>query len=179
MAPVLACSRAASRCVPYFDHLALAPQASGATPLIVAATNGRIDVVQGLINQGANVNAVDADGYSPLMWACFRGHEEVGGLLCDAGADVNLASQAGNTALIYAAYTNLAILVKRMLALGASPQHNNNKGLIAADVASQQGHASLAAVLLPAEDVSSLSPLASQSQRALPEPPPRPLRTLS
>jgi ankyrin repeat protein len=121
----------------------------GATPLIIAAYCRKVGVVQGLVERGANVNAVDADGYTALMWACFKGEEQVGSILIDSHADVSLASKVSNTALIYAAYANSEANVMRLLEMGASPLHLNEKSLKAADVAFQQGHHALASLLKP------------------------------
>merc|ERR1712008_671152 len=49
----------------------------GKTPLIFAATYGKLDIVKTLITKGADVNAKDLAGNSALMMASKNGHETV------------------------------------------------------------------------------------------------------
>lgn len=51
--------------------------ASGVTPLMVAAYNGRLPMVRALIEHGANLNAVDCDGFTAVMLAEHSGHEDI------------------------------------------------------------------------------------------------------
>lgn len=67
----------------------LAPGVSGNHVAIVsAAHNGLLDMVQALINAGADVRAESTLGMSALHWACGRGHTAVASALVLAGADV-------------------------------------------------------------------------------------------
>ena len=54
-----------------------------------AAFTGRMEVVELLIANGANVNAKDKDGGTPLLHATLSGHRETVELLISKGADVN------------------------------------------------------------------------------------------
>ena len=54
-----------------------------------AAFTGRMEVVELLIANGANVNAKDKDGGTPLLHATLSGHREIVELLISKGADVN------------------------------------------------------------------------------------------
>lgn len=47
------------------------------TPLILAASAGRLDVVHILISKGAEVNAQSQEGHSPLQYACSKGWRDV------------------------------------------------------------------------------------------------------
>lgn len=47
------------------------------TPLILAASAGRIGVVKLLIGSGANVNAQNVQGHSPLQYAASKGWKDV------------------------------------------------------------------------------------------------------
>ena len=51
------------------------------TPLHEAALWGREDVVQFLIDQGADIKATDKYGRTPLHWAEMRNHGKVAELL--------------------------------------------------------------------------------------------------
>lgn len=56
--------------------------------LASAASFGKKEVVEALLNQGANVNGTGR-GWSPLSLACSTGQKETAFLLMEKGADVN------------------------------------------------------------------------------------------
>jgi ankyrin repeat protein len=56
------------------------------TPLIIAAAEGRIEIVQALIDAGAEVNAKDYSSRTALMMANAQDHSEIADLLKRAGA---------------------------------------------------------------------------------------------
>ena len=58
----------------------------GTTVLMLAARNGRADVVRILIAAGADVNATTFGGFTPLTHAARYGDEGIVGQLLDAGA---------------------------------------------------------------------------------------------
>lgn len=60
------------------------------TPLIEAAANGHVDVVNLLIENGADVNLKGEAWYGPLHSASANGHIEVVKILLENGADVNI-----------------------------------------------------------------------------------------
>lgn len=70
------------------------------TPLWCAAVSGKLKVVELLLNQGANINAVSDTGSTPVRSACFMTHVEVVKYLVEHGADINLPNYNGGTCLI-------------------------------------------------------------------------------
>ena len=68
-------------------------KADGSTPLIVHASRGNKEVVQELINQGANVDKQDNDGWSALMVASRNGNMEIVQVLISAGAIPDLKNK--------------------------------------------------------------------------------------
>ena len=56
------------------------------SPLALAADCGYRDVVDALIERGAEVNNFDKDGYSPITWASQRGHQDIAHILQAHGA---------------------------------------------------------------------------------------------
>jgi ankyrin repeat protein len=68
------------------------------TPLAYAIDNKRLDMVQFLIEQGAEINRI-FDGWSPLMFAIASKCEEIALFLIGSGADVNLVTEGDKTAL--------------------------------------------------------------------------------
>lgn len=65
----------------------------GESPLIRAAHNGHMQTVKFLVEQGANVNALDMGDNSALHWAAMRGHVEIVKFLTEQGADKTLRNK--------------------------------------------------------------------------------------
>jgi ankyrin repeat protein len=49
----------------------------------MAAISGSLDMVQLIVNEGANINAKDNDGMTPLNYAVKNGHKDVLAFLRD------------------------------------------------------------------------------------------------
>ncbi|CAM9599963.1 unnamed protein product, partial [Choristocarpus tenellus] len=69
------------------------------TALIIAAKKGNKDVVEALLEGGADVIGQDSAGGTALHAAAVHGHEDIIRLLLEAGADINCVDQGGNTTL--------------------------------------------------------------------------------
>jgi ankyrin repeat protein len=57
---------------------------------MLAAQAGHRDVVQTLIDHGANLNVTAKYGLSALMFAVIAGHQDIARVLGKAGADLSL-----------------------------------------------------------------------------------------
>ena len=95
------------------------PQAMGATPLLLAAHQGQLEIVKYLITEAhANMNQGDtSNGDTPLIRAA--GHSQlsvVKYLIAEAHADVSQADSKGNTPLITAAMNGALEVVKYLVA---------------------------------------------------------------
>ena len=96
-------------------------------PLVSAAREGRLEVVQSLLKHGATVNAVANENWSagitPLMAAAREGHVTVVKALLNAGADLEVKDAGveggGETALHYAARGGHPKIIQALLAAGA------------------------------------------------------------
>ena len=64
-----------------------------------AAIQGFVDILQRLVQSGADVNAQDKDKYTPLLCAVNRGHYAAALFLLHHGADPNAQHDFGNTPL--------------------------------------------------------------------------------
>ena len=62
------------------------------TPLSRAASNGRPEIADYLLEKGANTEIVDRNGKTPLYFAAFYGHPDIATSLLNRGAQVNRAS---------------------------------------------------------------------------------------
>jgi hypothetical protein len=72
---------------------------TGKSSLYLACKCGLLNVVQVLLEKGADIHKTDNLGLTPLHSACYQGHLEVVLLLLEKGADINTASSRGTTPL--------------------------------------------------------------------------------
>ncbi|XP_072398856.1 protein fem-1 homolog A-like [Diabrotica undecimpunctata] len=70
------------------------------TPLWCAAVSGKLEVVQTLLYNGADINAVSDTGSTAVRSACYMTHFEIVKYLVNHGADINRANFNGGTCLI-------------------------------------------------------------------------------
>lgn len=92
-----------------------------------AVTSDSTELVQLLLNHGADPNLSPANSISPLMFAAINQFEDVAQLLISHGADVNLRMRNGDTALYEAAYIGSAALLTLLLLNGADPTVTGGK----------------------------------------------------
>jgi len=75
----------------------------GETPLFAACRAGHFDVVQALVETGANsehrANAKWTPGFTPLLMAACKGHAEITSFLILVGADVTVTDNLGRSAV--------------------------------------------------------------------------------
>jgi hypothetical protein len=91
----------------------------GGTRLFVAAQNNDPQVVQALIDAGADVNKTEASGHTPLYEASQEGNLEIVLMLMAAAADVDLTGADGFTPLLTAAMCNRLEVTQALIAAGA------------------------------------------------------------
>ncbi|KAH8592638.1 ankyrin repeat-containing domain protein, partial [Bisporella sp. PMI_857] len=72
---------------------------SGWTPLNSACDSGHLEIVQLLLEKGADLAVANKSGWTPLNSACDSGHLEIVQLLLEKGADLAVANKSGWTPL--------------------------------------------------------------------------------
>ena len=77
------------------------------TPLSMAAQEGHRDVVNLLLDRGADPNKADIFGLTPLHEAAKRGHKNVVRILLERGGDPNRVDMWGRTPLHRAAWNGM------------------------------------------------------------------------
>lgn len=70
-------------------------QSGADTPLIIAARDGRIDIVRSLVDEGAPLDEVGAESGTAACWAAAHGHAHVVDLLLTAGANRHIGGGPG------------------------------------------------------------------------------------
>ena len=148
------------------NQFIVAPGYSRGAPLIaLAARSGSLDVLQYLIQAGANVNARTSYDETALMLAAFfmsdneeRGasyqqHEKAARMLVAAGASLE-AARDGYTPLSYAAYQGRIQTIRFLLARGARVDGSVHGGVVYLPtplmMAIMMGHEESARLLLEA-----------------------------
>lgn len=113
----------------------------GQTALMVAAYQGRIDLVKALIDADAEVNH---KGWTALHFAASSGQVEVVKLLLENAAYIDAESPSRTTPLMMAARIKDRPTCILLLQEGADPRGVNQAGLSASDFARRAGDPELA-----------------------------------
>ena len=95
----------------------------GLTPVMYAATSGRLDILDLLVDRGAGVfkcSYADLCGTQAIHIAAGYGHLEIMEYLVAFGADVNARDEQGQTPLHYVAKLGSLSAVKGLIDLGAT-----------------------------------------------------------
>ncbi|CAL9686452.1 unnamed protein product [Knipowitschia caucasica] len=121
---------------------------NGQTPLMVAAEQGNLDIVQELIRRGANVNLDDIDSWTSLICAAKEGHFEVVQELLENGANLEHRDMGGWTALMWAAYKGRTEVARQLMEKGANPNITGQYSVYPIIWAAGRGHAEIVHLLL-------------------------------
>jgi cytohesin len=120
---------------------------TGRTPLYYAF--GHLDLLQMLLDEGANVNVRDTDGTSPLDEAVWFDLLDVAAILLAHGADLNAPEpETGATPINEAAYKGHARLVRYLLQFHPNLEVADKKGYTPLDNAIRMGKEDSAVLLL-------------------------------
>lgn len=118
--------------------------------LVVAAAYGRVEYIPKLVALGADVRENNSDC---LVNAISSNHPEVVALLLQLGADPSqFRNSQGRTLLMECAFFGEEQLVRVLLEAGADVNARNNSGLTALDIAIEEEHHGVAAILREASE---------------------------
>ena len=101
----------------------------GRTPLMYASIKGHIDVVDFLLEHGAQIDITDHRGSTALMYACASDNIDVVDRLLAVGCKVNIEhEQTKRTALFEAVSAHNFGIIDRLVAHGADYNHRSANG---------------------------------------------------
>jgi ankyrin repeat protein len=118
------------------------------TKLIIASRTERLDIINSMIEKGANVNLRGPDGATILIYAAQEGKVKAVGMLLDLGADPNARDLEGSTALMRAAWNDCSQVTELLLDRGADLEAQSNDGDTAIMRAAAKGHMATVKILL-------------------------------
>jgi ankyrin repeat protein len=113
---------------------------AGATPYVLAALAGEVEIMRALAKAGADPRGTTGDKTTALMVAAGLGRYQAESRLTEAraietvnaalelGSDINAANEAGNTALHGAAYIKSERMVQLLVDKGATINVQNKRG---------------------------------------------------
>ena len=123
---------------------------NGQTPLMRAASLGRIEAIRQLLNAGADIEARGNNGFTALMLAAGLGRIEAIRQLLNAGADIEARDNNDSTALMLTAGFGQLEAIRVLLNAGADIEARNNGGMTALMFAAAFGQPEAIQVLLKA-----------------------------
>jgi ankyrin repeat protein len=133
-----------------YPHQINARSDYGDTALLIASWMRRLDLVQMLIEVGAEVNVADQQGTTPLIavipdddWPMHVDTKLIA-LLIEHGANVNAADKEGRTALLGATFYGDFETVKLLTAAGADVTHTDRRRRTAISIAAECDHHDIA-----------------------------------
>ena len=126
-------------------------ESTNCTALHVAVQEKHADVVEVLIDAGADIETKNDEGRSPLLVASISGELTTVKMLIKAGADVRATDDERNTCLIFAAHHGHTDTVRYLVALPeVDLNHQESTNCTALHVAVQEKHADVVEVLIDA-----------------------------
>ena len=110
-----------------------------------SVTFGHPDVVQALVNAGADVTLTERSGINLLHWATITNRATVIPVLVKAGVPLDAVDDFGYTPLMYAATVDEGDTeaLKALIAAGADRSIRNDQGRTALEQARRLKHAAL------------------------------------
>ncbi len=111
-----------------------------------------IEIIEYLLDNGADINAKNNYGWTALIWASRNGHKDIVKLLLDNNADINVQHNNGFKALIWASVNGYEDIVKLLLDNSANINAKDKNGYTALIWASVNGHKDMVQLLLDSQN---------------------------
>jgi ankyrin repeat protein len=115
---------------------------------ILAARNNRVDIIEALIEIGANLDITDSLGCTPLWFAACNGHLKVVETLIRSGVDIHKANNKGITPLEGAASCGFLECVSILKNAGCDINRTDNEGFPSIHYVAKNGHLNVLTYLL-------------------------------
>ena len=115
---------------------------------IQASKSGDHLAIQQLIENGANLDAVEGLGWTALHWAARNGHDICIDALLDGGANIDAPDHAHFTALHWAAWLGSGVCLSRLLDRGANVHATDNFWATPLHTAAERGNVECIYILL-------------------------------
>ena len=116
--------------------------------LVQAAQEGRLSIVELLLELGLNIESKAENGQTPLFLAAREGHEAVVGLLLDKGADIESKAENAKTPLSWAAQSGHEAVVELLLDKGTDIDSKAEYGQTPLSCAAWSGQKAVVELLL-------------------------------
>jgi ankyrin repeat protein len=120
----------------------------GGNLLMVAAEYEQLDVVKTLIENKANVNAIDDRYNTALIYAAFKGNAEIASAILSRKPKVDFQNRKSHTALMEACQFGNIEFAKLLLKAGAKTEIKDSSGWTALFYGIDSGNVDLVALLL-------------------------------
>merc|ERR1712137_591199 len=126
----------------------------GLTPTHIAAGNAQYDLLEYLIQQGANPNLLDDSDASPLHWACRSGSIDCVDLLAHQfRVNTTFKNKQGQSCLAVASFSGAKDCIRSLLEVGLSPMERDRAGRTPLHNACFSGDTVILNMFLGAKDI--------------------------
>ena len=120
----------------------------GQTPLIRAASDGKVIIIALLLDNAAVIDATDNNGSTALIWATTFSQFEAANYLIERGSEINAANSLGQTALMLASREGSLEVVILLVESGADLEMRDKQSRTALSYAQEAGNSTIEQYLL-------------------------------
>ncbi|MCM3791231.1 M48 family metallopeptidase [Domibacillus indicus] len=121
------------------EDIAADEEITGETDVMLAALSGDTSSLERLIDEGADIHALNSNGETALHYATGNGQLETAEMLLEAGADPNLEDDAAYTPLWNAYEMGNPDMARLLIRYGADPNQEDMFGETVREVAESEG----------------------------------------
>ncbi len=121
--------------------------ASGNYPMVSASVTGDVEMLELLAQNQASTDYPNKDGITGLAMAAYHGHTNAVSWFLEQGMSYETRDKMGNTPLFYSVQGNHLEVAELLLNLGSDPQHKNELGVDALQIAEHHGSQTMISLL--------------------------------